>query len=832
MTRALLAMAILTVLTPAAALPPQLDAAAIQHELDELGVVGTVLYVAAHPDDENTRLLAWLANERKVRAVYLSLTRGDGGQNLIGEEQDALFGLIRTRELLEARRIDGAEQLFTRARDFGYSKTADETLALWGRDEILADVVLAIRRVRPDVIITRFPAEGPPNHGHHTASAILANEAFAAAADPARFPAQLTGPDAVQPWQARRLLWNVSSWNMPPDVDKSKWLEVDVGSYSPLLGASMGELAGRSRSMHKSQGFGAPQQRGTILEYFEHVAGDPAQGDLLDGVDLTWGRVPGAGPLAERLEAARAAYDPRAPHRSVAALLEARDLAGALAPSPWREHTLRRLDALIVAGAGLHLEATADRVGGSPGDPLPVTIEATNRSPVPLTLAAVVLPDGTRVPLDAPLSADVPLTRRLDSTIPAGAPSSGPYWLQAPADGARFTVTDRTLLGLPVAPPDLPVTFELRSGAHALTQVRGVAYKWVDPVQGEQRRDFEVGPPATIAFEREALVFPGHTARPVRVTVRAGRPDIQGTVRLELPSGWAASPPSSPVALAKEGDEETLVFTVSPPRGGGSVSGAGTSPLARAVVEVGGRPYSESLVHIDYPHIPIQAVHRPASVPVVAFPLTRAGDRVGYVEGPGDKVADALRDMGYTVDVLSDETLSRGDLSPWSAIVVGVRAFSNTPRIAVWQPRLLRWVEQGGTLVVQYATKNHLSDLLAPIGPRALAIGRGRVTDETAPVTPLAPESPILTRPNRLGPGDWDGWVQERGLYFAEKWDPAWTPVLSLADPGEPAQEGALLAMDHGKGRVVYTGLALFRQLPAGVPGAFRLLANLVDHAR
>ena len=816
--------ALLMTIDAHAEVPRQLDAAAIRHELDGLPVVGTVLYIAAHPDDENTRLLAWLANVRHVRTVYLSLTRGDGGQNLIGEEQDGLFGLIRTRELLEARRIDRAEQLFTRARDFGYSKTPEETLALWGHDEILADVVWAIRLVQPDVIVTRFPTGGPPNHGHHTASAILASEAFTAAADPARFPEQL---DRVRPWQAKRLLWNVSSWTMTPETDTSRWLKVDVGTYSPLLGASMGELAGRSRSMHKSQGFGAPQQRGPLPEYFEALAGTPPQADLLDGLDLTWGRVPDASPLGERLEALVAAYDDRAPHRSVEGLLEARGLATALPDSPWKTHTLRRLDALVVACAGLHLEALADRVGGSPGDAVTVKLEATNRSPVPLTLIAATLPDGSRVPLDAPLADDVPFLRSIDATIPAGAPSTGPYWLRERQATARFTVSDRSLLGLPVGPPALPVTFELGVGSGRLTVVRDLAFKWVDPVQGERTRAFEVGPPATAAFAREALVFPGSAPRPVSVTVHASRAGLRGDVRLEVPAGWSVTPASLPLELAKAGDEETCVFTVSPPP-----RAADSPPRAKAVITVGGRAYSEAVTHIEYPHFPIQAVHREASVPLVAFPLVRKGDRVGYVEGPGDKVADALRDLGYAVDVLSDETLSHGDLSPWSAIVVGVRAFSNTPRIAVWQPRLMSWVEHGGTLVVQYATQNRLSSLLAPIGPKPLEIAQGRVTDETAPVKLLAPDHPILTRPNRLTGADWDGWVQERGLYFAASWDPAWTPLLEMADPGEGPQQGALLAMDHGAGHVVYVGLSLFRQLPAGVPGAFRLLANLVDHAR
>ncbi|GMV39066.1 MAG: hypothetical protein AMXMBFR64_07820 [Myxococcales bacterium] len=794
----------------------QPDAARLQHELDKLGTVGTVLYIAAHPDDENTRLLSYLANERKVRTVYLSLTRGDGGQNLIGEEQDSLFGLIRTQELMAARRLDGAEQLFTRAVDFGYSKTAEETLALWGHEEVLADVVWAVRLVQPDAIIVRFATGGSPNHGHHTASAILGAEAFTAAADPARFPEQLS---QVAPWQADRLLYNVSHWTITPETDKSRWLSVDVGGYSPLLGTSWGELAGRSRSMHKSQGFGAAQQRGAIIEYFEPLAGTRPTGDILEGLDLTWGRLAGGAAVGKAVEDARAAFDPRAPHRAVPALLAARAAATLLPDGPWKERTLARLDSLIAHLSGLYLAALADRVEGVPGAPLTVRIEATNRSPVELRLLSAMLPDGRVVEVDRPLPDNLPMTLVEETVVPPGAPYTAPYWLREPPDGALFRVPP-ALLGLPVGPPALPVVFAVRAGDQTLHFTRDLAYSWVDPVEGERTRALEVAPPATVAFDREALVVPSGAPRLVRLLVRASVPGLRATVRLELPAGFSVEPRSHAVSLDAVGDEAAVTFTL---RGEGS-------GRARAVVDAGDGPVSVSVARIDYPHIPIQTIHREASVPLVSVPLARVTDRVGYVPGPGDKVADALRDAGYAVDELTDAQLTAGDLSQWRSIVVGVRAFSSTPRIKVWAPRLHEWASRGGTLVVQYATRNHLSDLLAPIGPKPISVGRGRVTDEGAAVTFLG-DHPILTRPNAITAADFDGWVQERGLYFADSWDPAWTPVLSMADPGEDPQLGSLLVMPHGKGRIVYTGLSFFRQLPAGVPGAFRLMANLIDHA-
>ena len=812
--------------------PDQPDASHIQHALDGLGVVGTVLYVAAHPDDENTRLLAYLANGRHVRTVYLSLTRGDGGQNLIGEEQDELFGVIRTHELMAARRLDGAEQLFTRARDFGYSKSADETLAKWGHEAILADIVWAIRRVRPDVVLTRFATDGPPNHGHHTASAILAAEAFEAAADPGRFPEQLA---YVEPWQADRLIYNVSHWLITPETDTSPWLKLDVGTYDPLLGVSYGELAGRSRSMHKSQGFGAPQERGPIVEYFQPLAGTRPAVDVLDGLALDWRRFPGAETLAGLVEAAARDFDPRAPHRTIPALLAARAEARKLSDETWKRSTVARIDALVAACAGLYVEATADRVGATPGETVPLSLEATNRAPVAIRLVSVTLPDGRTVAVDAPLAPNGPLVRVEPFRLPDDTAYTAPYWLRAPAEGDRYAVADPRLVGLPVNPPALPVTFTVEVGGETLTFVRDVVYKWVDLVEGERRRPFEVGPPATVRFERDVLLLPNRAPRTVRVTVGAGRKDLRGAVRLVLPSGWRVAPASVPVALADVGDETTVRFTVTPPPGTtpGTTVGAVSGPDARAHAEVvvDGVPYGVSVVRIQYPHLPIQTIHRDATLRLVPFDFARRSARVGYVPGPGDKVAESLRDAGYVVDVLSDGQLTSGDLGAWRTIVVGVRAFSNTPRMKVWQPNLLQWVEGGGTLVVQYATRNWRSDLVAPIGPAALTIGRGRVTDETAPVTFLAPDSPLLTTPNRITAEDFVGWVQERGLYFGESWAPAWQPVLAMADPGEAPQEGSVLAMDHGKGRIVYTGLSFFRQLPEGVAGAYRLFANLIDHA-
>jgi LmbE family N-acetylglucosaminyl deacetylase len=805
--------------------PRQPDAARILHEIEGLGVVGTVLYVAAHPDDENTRLLAWLAGGRHVRAVYLSLTRGDGGQNLIGAEQDAAFGALRTDELLAARRLDGAEQLFTRARDFGYSKSAGETLALWGHDEILADVVRAIRRVRPDVVVTRFATDGPPTHGHHTASALLAAEAFRAAGDPRRFPEQLA--EGLAPFQPARLVYNVSHWLLTPETDTARWLAVDVGAYDPLLGVSYGELAGRSRSMHRSQGFGAAQERGPLVEYFEHLAGREARGDLLDGLDLSWGRFPDGAAAGTLAAAARDGFDPRAPWRSIPALLALRDAVAGLGDAPWRAYTLARVDALVGDCAGLYLAATTAAPAAAPGEAVSLRLEATNRSPAALRLVAVTLPDGRRLEAGAALADNRPLVREERLALPPDTPVTTPYWLREPPLPGRFQVARPVLVGLPVGPPALPVTFEVEVAGRALSFVRDVSHRRVDLVDGEVVEPFVVRPPAAVAFERDVLLFPDGGERTLRARVQAGRPALRGTLTLVAPPGWQVTPASAAVRLAAPGDEAVLSFGVTP--GDGAAPGALTARFqpegARAAAP------ALSALRIAHPHVPPRTIHAPATVRLVSFDLRRASDRVGYVAGPGDRVAESLRDAGYQVDALSDETLTNGDLDAFDSIVVGVRAFSNTPRMAVWQPRLLDWVARGGTLVVQYATVGFRSELVAPLGPAPLTVGRGRVTDETAPVTFLASDHPVLQRPNPITAADFEGWVQERGLYFGERWDPAWQPILRMADPDEAPQDGSLLVLPHGEGRIVYTGLSFFRQLPAGVPGAVRLFANLIDHA-
>jgi Uncharacterized proteins, LmbE homologs len=815
----------------AQASPAELDSAQIQLALRKLGVVGSVLYIGAHPDDENTNLLAYLANDVLVRAAYLSLTRGDGGQNLIGAEQGSELGLIRTQELLAARRIDGAEQFFTRARDFGYSKTAEETLRIWGKDAVLADVVWVIRRFRPDIVITRFSPELTDTHGHHTASAQLAVEAFRAAADLARFPEQLKA--GVQPWQAQRLFWNRSTWNLKPDEDLSAFLRLDVGQYNPLLGLSYGEMAADSRSMHKSQGFGVARTRGPIVEYFKILGQAPGSprvaSKVLGGIDFSWSRIKGSDAVARLVERAEREFVPAAPYKAIPALLQLNKALDSVHDVNWRETKQAQVRELILACAGLFVEATAADFRAVPGGTVDVTATAINRSPAKFTVREIRFPGSeTATSKSALVSLEVKRTIRVPDTTAL----TTPYWLIAPPKPGLFHVEDPALLGMPEAPPPLVVEFVLAAGTSTLTVRRPITFKWTDPVVGERYRPLEITPPVLIRPVSTVSIFPNGEPRTLGVRLTAAAPSISGTVRPEIPAGWSISPTSAAFALAAKGDEKEILFRIQP---GATEKNRQARSVLHFVAEVDAKRFSLGQIRIEHDHIPIETILAKADVQLVTFPLERKGTRIGYVPGPGDEIPASLGQAGYLATVISDPVLadaaasqSAATFANFDAVVTGVRAFNSSARLRAAQPALLAYVQAGGTLVVQYNTNNRLSPLTTPIGPFPLEIGHERVTDENAPVKFTSPAHSLLSFPNKIAEHDFDGWLQERGLYFASHWDARYQTVISMSDPGEPALPGGILAAQYGKGTFIYTGLAFFRQLPAGVPGAFRLFANLL----
>jgi LmbE family N-acetylglucosaminyl deacetylase len=791
--------------------------------LEKLEVLGSVLYIGAHPDDENTAMLAYLAKGRKLRTAYLSLTRGDGGQNLIGTEQSEALGVIRTQELLAARRVDGAEQYFTRAVDFGYSKTPEETLRIWGHDEVLADIVWVIRSFRPDVIISRFPENGDGGHGHHTASAILAHEAFVAAADPARFPEQLA---TVAPWQAKRLLWN--AWRRP-DAPASTpvtpgRLVVDLGSYDPLLGQAYTELAATARSFHKSQGFGSAPRRGPMPNELELVAGSPATTDLMEGVDTSWRRIGGGEAVLAALEKALQSYTDHAPERAVPSLVAAFAALDRLGTEPWI--TVKRKDLLkaIQECTGLWLEALATEPTTTPGAALKLTATAINRSSEPLRLVGIAPPFGaqaTAAPVELPLNQ--PVTRELAVTVPAETPYTQPFWLEHGRHGGLDRVDDRRLVGLPEAPPPVQVGFTVAVEGRELTFEVPAESRTVDPVNGERSRFVAVVPELTVNFETPVVLFPEAAPRQIRLEATSYRSGLVTSLALKGPAGFAVTPETVEVRCEKAGEQRAITFTITPPKAetAGELSLELLTPRAEP---------ARSALLIDHPHIPPQLLLPRAAVKVVRLDASSPVRRVGYIPGAGDGVASVLRQLGIEVVELDATALASADLARFDALVTGVRAYNTRPDLAAVQPRLLDYVQAGGTLVVQYC--NDRGIVTDRMGPAPFKVTRDRVTDENAAVHFLLPAEQVLNWPNKLSQKDFVDWVQERGLYFASDWDQAYAAPLGMADPGEKETAGALLVTRSGKGAFVYTGLAFFRQLPAGNPSAIRLFLNILGAGR
>jgi len=786
--------------------PP--SAGRISLALDRLAVVGTVLYVAAHPDDENTRLLAYLANGRGLRTIYLAMTRGDGGQNLVGSDLGPLLGLIRTHELLAARAVDGAEQLFSRAIDFGYSKSSEETLRIWGKDEVLADVVRVMDRVEPDVVMTRFSPE-PPNHGHHMASAILARDAFSKAK---RRPA--------------RLFENKSSWRMKEGEDTSKYLRLDVGGYAPELGESYADLAARSRTNHKSQGFGTATSLGTSVELFEPTLPDqwpePMPKDTQDplaGLDLTWARFPKTEAIRAAIATARKAFDARHPEALVPLLVAIDTAIGKLpTTNPYRAQKLAEVEALLVACLGLDLDVRATTPTAIAGEPLALEATAITRLPTSVSVG-VTFPDGDTTQAQA-LTFNTVDKRAHTMTIARDAPSSTPYWLRLPPSGGLFTIPEHWDPNDPVAAPDLQATFDVHVGAFAFTATRPVRYAWTDQVNGERFRAVEILPAVTITPDLRVRMFPNGQTSPVTARIRAHGAARSGVVKLEVPTGWKVAPASQTFALAADGDT-SVSFDVTP-------TGDGKSEI-KWVATVAGARFDQAERVIDYLHVPRTTVLSPATIRAVPLAIQLGRKRVAYIPGAGDDIAQALAQVGYQVTTIEAAALADADLTRFDAVIAGIRAYNvHGPELVAAQAKLRQFMEAGGTYLVQYVTSNRQKKLDIAIGPYPLTIEQGRVTDETAAMTVTNPASPLVQAPNKIGPADFVGWVQERGLYFADTWDPKYSTLFSAFDPGEKPLEGSVLSTRVGMGAFVYTGLAFFRQLPEGVAGAYRLFANLL----
>ena len=794
--------------------------------LQKLHTTGAVLYIAAHPDDENTRLLAWLANERKLRTGYLSLTRGDGGQNLIGKEQGEMLGLLRTQELLAARRTDGAEQFFTRANDFGFSKNPDETFSIWNRDSVLADVVWTIRKFRPDIIICRFPTTGEGGHGHHTASAILASEAFDAAGDPNRFPQQL---DYVSTWQPRRLFWNTFNFGTTNTTAPNQ-LKVDAGTYNTLLGKSYGEIAADSRSFHKSQGFGTARSRGEAVEYFKQLKGDSVKGDLFDGINQNWSRIPAAAKIGSLTAATIKSFNPQSPEGSVPQLTTIYKSLAALNTSDpavkyWQQLKLKETEALLLACAGLWMEASAKDYMAIPGKPVSFNAQIISRAMPGIALNAVSYLSGADSVTGLSLTKNTLYTFSHTGEVPTGTAASNPYWLTETHTTGMYTVGNPLMVGKPENDDRPKVAYDLSINGLHLRVERPIIYKSTDPVKGEVYRPLEVLPPVTIELSDKVLVFSDTFSKTLAITIRANVANVSGKLSIKSPKCWIVQVKNQDFSLANKGDETTILATISGP--------AGCSD-GRLHVEanIAGSTYSQSIRRIEYDHVPYQFMLSNADAKLVHIDLKKRGTNIGYIPGAGDDVPASLAQIGYSLTTLTDDMLVHSDLSKYDAIVTGVRAYNINDRLPHYYSRLMEYVNGGGNLIVQYNTNTRLGPMKAKPGPYPFTVTNQRVTDEHAAVTFTSPSHPALNSPNKISQQDFEGWVQERGIYFATEIDKQYDTLLAMNDKGENPAFGSLIIGKYGAGNFVYTGLAFFRQLPAGNPGAYRLFVNLLSLPR
>jgi len=844
----------------------------IRQALERLNTLGSVMMIGAHPDDEREPVLAYLALGRHVRTAYLSLTRGEGGQNLIGPEQGDELGIIRSQELLSSRRIDGAEQYFTRAIDFGFSKTADETLQKWDRNKVLGDVVYNIRRFRPDVVILVFSGTPRDGHGHHQASSILGKEAFSLAGDPTKFPEQLA---YVEPWTPKRLMMNAGGpggaqnkggKNKADDTLPADRLNLDVGVYSPELGASFGEIGGASRSANRTQGTGSAEPKGSQLAPMETVAGDKATKDLFENLDITWNRLPGGAAVSQVVQQALDSFVPAHPEALLPALLKTRPLIAAI-KDPLAERKLKELDETIALCAGLSLEAQSDKATVSPGATLRVNFTAIQRLPGQVALTGIRLTgmDGAPTVNLAPtvLVNNQPSRYNASFTIPQNQPYTQPYWLEQPKDGALYSVRDPRNIGLAEDAPVLEAHFRVQVAGTELELTRPVQYRYVDRVYGELVRPFTVIPPVAVSLPESALVFGDAKPRKIEVAVRSNSGKVAGDLRLDVPAGWTATPASSHFELAATDEQTNVFFNLVPPAGDSRGPSQGK---LHAIAQVGAQTISTGIEVIQYPHITTQTLLPPAEATLVRADIRILSKNVGYVMGAGDDVPQAIRQLGCEVTLLTEADLAHGDLARFDAIVTGVRAFNTRPDLRANVQRLFDYANNGGTLIVQYNVPEGGAPpppapgaaaqpapaqpapaqptaalppavaaagdggLLAHIGPYPIRIARNdRVTVEEAPITFPNPELRLLHAPNQITSADFDGWVQERGLYFADQWDPRYVSVLESHDPGEMPLPGGMLYAAVGKGAYIFSAYDWFRELPAGVPGAYRMFANMLS---
>jgi LmbE family N-acetylglucosaminyl deacetylase len=806
--------------------PQKPNAADIYAQIQKLNFLGSVLYIAAHPDDENTRLISYLANEKHARTGYLSLTRGDGGQNLVGPELRELLGVIRTQELIEARKIDGGEQFFTRANDFGYSKNPEETLAIWNKDEVLSDVIYVIRKFQPDVIINRFDARSPgTTHGHHTASAMLSLEAFDKTSNASMYPDQL---DLVQTWQPKRVFFNTSWWfygskEKFEKADKSNLSQIQTGIYYQSIGKSNQEIAALSRSRHQSQGFGNTGVRGEDSEYLEFLKGDALKdkNNLFEGIDTSWNRVKGGKAIGKLLANVEKNFNFKNPSASIPDLVKAYTMIQALDENHWKPIKSEEIKKIIAACSGLYLEAVAENPETTRGNSVKLKIEAINRSAIPMQLNSIVtFPSSMTTQQITELKNNAANTFNIEIEIPQDIAYTQPYWLKEKGTVGMYRVDEQKNIGIPDVIREVKVTFNIGINEVTIPFERHVIYKYNDDVKGEVYKPFDIVPEVTTSITEKVTIFNNDKSKTIGVKVRSGKDNIKGEIKLDLPAEWKVTPVSNAFSLAKKGEETTVYFQVSPPKNAQEIT-------AKSVAIVDGKRYDKDQYNITYEHISKQQVLKASEAQLIRLDIKTGSEKIAYIMGAGDEIPKSLRQMGYDVTVIKPEEITKENLQRFNVVITGIRAYNTVQQLGFKQDILFDFVKEGHTMIVQY---NTLDDFVTPnIAPFPLKVSRDRVTDENAKVDFLEPSHALLNSPNKITTDDFKGWKQEQGLYYPSEWDKAFTPIIASSDKGESAKKSAILAAKYGKGNYIYTGLSFFRELPEGVPGAFRLMANMIS---
>ncbi len=785
---------LLTAILASPALGQSMNSAQLQNELQKLTTVASVLYVAAHPDDENTALLTYLAQELKLETAYLSLTRGGGGQNLIGPELKEKLGLIRANELLQARKIDGAKQLFTRARDFGYSKGPEDTLENWQEEKVLGDVVYAVRYFKPDIIITRFNPDAGPTHGHHTVSAQLAVKAFNLAADPSQFPEQLA---LVSVHQAKRIFWNGYGRRGPggraPSMasESREIISLEIGKYNPLLGSSYTEIAARSRSMHKSQGFGRAGNRGPQTERLILLDGEPTNGDMLHGIDTSWNRFANGTPVGKSFSAAVEAFDPNAPWIMVKHLIEADQQLVKVKGSRIAAAKRKSTQKLIASALGLHFEARSDTGYLTPGDQVALEVELTHRSPVSATVKSMRASafNGDSWPQNITLAHAQNLNQRLsrdhaemtsiDFKLPEDTPLTQPFWLKEEPETGIYHFKNDRLLELTNIPPPLAVSAEIEVNGHSIELTTPVIQRVSDPVKGEVHHLVSVRPKVVLEPSAAVLLFEGTQSKQVELTVTANTGGVSGNLLADAPRGWSVEIDDARLEFPQGDSAQTRLAKITPP------AGASEGTIQFRFNTSGGETFDYRSNQIEYEHIGRQPILARAATKVTRLDLKRMGNRIAVIVGVGDPVPETLTNIGYEVDLIDVADLDRNQLKGYDSVILGPRTFDALTGLDRNYDELLAYVQNGGTLISQYNTTSSRAKSKFR-SPYPLQISRDRVSEEHVEMRMLKPEHPVFNVPNKITAKDFDNWIQERGLYFSNDWDDNYEAVISANDRGEP----------------------------------------------